>query len=219
MDGRNVIVVAGGDAPPHTLPGRLPVAATVIAADGGVDRALALGLDVDIAIGDFDSISKEGLATAEAGGARVERHPVAKDATDLELALDAAIALGPARIVVIGSSGGRFDHLLGSVLLLGDEKYASAEVDAYLGSSLLHVVRNSRRLQGAPGDLVSLLPLHGSVHGVVTEGLEYPLRGETLPVGTSRGTSNVFAAAEARISVDSGCLLVVRPGSDGREPA
>ena len=49
----------------------------------------------------------------------IERHPAAKDATDLELALDAAIALEPSRILVIGSAGGRLDHLLGSILLLG----------------------------------------------------------------------------------------------------
>ena len=57
-----------------------------------------------------------GLAAAEAAGARIERYPADKDATDLELALDAAIALEPARIVVVGSSGGRLDHLLGSLL-------------------------------------------------------------------------------------------------------
>ena len=57
----------------------------------------------------------------------IERHPAAKDATDLELALDAAIALEPSRILVIGSAGGRLDHLLGSILLLGDARYAGAD--------------------------------------------------------------------------------------------
>ncbi len=88
--------------------------------------ALALGLRIDRAIGDFDSVSAAGLAAAEAAGAIVERHPAAKDATDLELALDAAIALEPARILVVGSAGGRLDHLLGSILLLADDRYAAA---------------------------------------------------------------------------------------------
>ena len=56
----------------------------------------------------------------------IERHPAAKDATDLELALDAAIALEPARIVVVGDGGGRLDHLLGSCSLLGLDRYAGA---------------------------------------------------------------------------------------------
>ena len=183
--------------------------ATVIAADGGVDRALELGLRVDLAIGDFDSVSPEGLAAAAADGARVERHPAAKDATDLELALDAAIALGPSRIVVIGSGGGRLDHLLGVVLLLGHERYAGAEIEAHLGPSRLYVVRGSRDLPGAPGDLVSFLPLHGPAVGITTHGLEYPLRGETLPAATTRGISNVFSAPVARVVLESGCLLAV----------
>jgi thiamine pyrophosphokinase len=209
-----VIVVAGGSPPFECEPVRLPEGATVIAADGGVDRALALGLHVDLAIGDFDSITPEGLATAEAAGARIEPYPTAKDATDLELALDAAIALGPARIVVVGSGGGRLDHLLGSVLLLADVRYAAAEIDAYLGDAIVSVIRGSRTLPGVPGDALSLLPVHGAAEGVTTEGLEYPLRGEALPPGTSRGVSNVFSASEARITVERGCLIAVRPAPE-----
>ena len=216
MKPETIVVVAGGHPLGGTVP-PLPAGAFVIAADGGVDRALALGLRVDLAIGDFDSVSAAGLAAAEAEGARVDRHPTAKDATDLELALDAAIALGPARIVVVGSGGGRLDHLLGSVLLLADERYAAAEIDAYLGEARVAVVRGSRTLAGAPGDLLSLLPVHGAAEGVTTEGLEYPLRDETLPPGTSRGISNVFSASEARITVERGCLLAVRPAPEHEE--
>ncbi len=218
MEARTVIVVTGGHVAARPLPGHLPDGASVIAADGGVDRALALGLHVDLAIGDFDSVSPEGLAEAEAAGARVERHPAAKDATDLELALDAAIALDPERIVVVGSNGGRLDHLFGSVLLLGDERYAGAEIDAYLGTATVHIIRGSRTLPGVPGKIVSLLPLHAAAEGVTTAGLEYELRGETLPAGTSRGVSNVFTATEAHIAVERGCLLAVCPGPEREEP-
>ena len=216
MRAETIVVVAGGHPFQARLP-ELPEASFVIAADGGVDRALALDLHVDVAIGDFDSVTPAGLAAVEAAGARIERHPAAKDATDLELALDAALALGPSRILLIGSSGGRLDHLLGSLLLLGDERYAGVTVDARLGAARAHVIRGTRTLAGAPGELLSLLPLHAAAEGVTTEGLEYPLRDETLPPGTSRGTSNVFAAPEARITVTRGCLLAVRPAPEGEE--
>jgi len=210
-----VVVVAGGH--PFWSPvNGLPVGAVVIAADGGVDRARALGLHVDLAIGDFDSVTAEGLASAKATGARVERHPAAKDATDLELALDAAIALAPARILVVGSDGGRLDHLLGSLLLLSGERYAGAEVDAVLGATSIAVVRGMRRLAGTPGDLVSLLPLHGDAEGVTTEGLDYPLRNETLPAGTTRGVSNVFTGSRASVAVERGCVIAVQPAAEGR---
>jgi thiamine pyrophosphokinase len=211
----NIIVVAGGQASSRRLATELPAGSTVIAADGGVDRASGLGLRVDLAIGDFDSVTAAGLAAAEAAGARVERHPAAKDATDLELALDAAIALGPSRIVVVGSGGGRLDHLLGSVVLLGHARYAGATVDADLDGMLVHVVHRGRMLQGTPGELVSLVALHGPAVGVTTEGLVYPLADETLEPGTSRGISNVFDGATATVAVRGGVVTVIRPGSDG----
>ena len=190
----------------------------MIAADSGVDRALALGLHVDVAIGDFDSVTAAGLAAVEAPGARIERHPTAKDATDLELALDAALALAPSRILVIGSSGGRLDHLLGSLLLLGDDRYGGPTIDAWLGSSAgpRHPrLANARR---HPGRLaLAAARCNGPAEGVTTEGLDYPLHDETLPAGTSRGISNVFSAAEAHITVARGCLLAVRPTPEDEE--
>jgi thiamine pyrophosphokinase len=53
--------------------------------------------------------------------------------------------------------------------------------------------------------------VHGAAQGVTTEGLLYPLDGETLEPGSSRGTSNVFAGDEARISVASGVVVAIRP--------
>jgi thiamine pyrophosphokinase len=192
----------------------VPAGAVVVAADGGAEVALALGIGVDVAVGDFDSITSASVAILERSGARIERHPGEKDATDLALAFDAALAFGPRRILLVGGWGGRLDHLLGELLLLGAEAYAAVEVDALLGAAAVHVVRGERLLAGTPGEVVSLLALHGPAVGVVTEGLVYPLRGETLLAGSSRGVSNVFAAGEARVSLERGVLLAVRPGEE-----
>ena len=204
----DVVVVASGDGPDVTL----PPAASVVAADGGLLRARALGLDVDVVVGDLDSATPEAIAAAEAAGARIVRHPRAKDATDLELALDEAVALGARRVLVVASAGGRLDHLLGSLLLLAAERYTALELDALVGEALVHVVRGGRTMHGAPGELLSLLPLGGSATGVTTVGLEYPLRGETLSPGTTRGVSNVFVEHEARVALERGVLLAIRPG-------
>jgi thiamine pyrophosphokinase len=182
----------------------------VVAADSGIDHALELGLTVDLAIGDFDSAVTP-LDELEAAGTRVERHRVDKDATDLELALDAALAWGARRVLVIGGIEGRLDHLLGELLILGSESYAGVELDAVLGDARVHVIRDERRLSGTEGELISLFALGGPADGIVTEGLAYPLRGEALVPGSSRGLSNSFSSPEARITVESGLLLAVRP--------
>jgi thiamine pyrophosphokinase len=205
-----VVVVAGGPERPAAVV--VPPGATVIAANGGVALAAELGLGVDLVVGDLDSISAERLAAVPC----VERHPEAKDASDLELALRSALGLGPERIVVVGGGGGRLDHLLGSLLLLAAEAYAGVLVDAQVGGAAVHVVRDERMLEGMPGELISLFAVHGPANGVVSEGLVFPLRGEVLEPGSSRGLSNVFAAREVRIRVERGVLLAVRPsGSVG----
>lgn len=207
----DVVVVASGPGPAVAV----PAGATVVAADGGVERAIALGLDVDVVIGDLDSVSADALAAAELAGARIVRHPVAKDATDLELALDEAAALGAHRVLVVASSGGRLDHLLASLLLLGSERYVGLELDALVGEALIHVVRGDRMLRGNVGELLTLLPLGGTAEGVTTEGFAYQLAGETLEPGSTRGVSNVFVEPEARVAVAEGVLLAIRPDGAG----
>jgi thiamine pyrophosphokinase len=217
VSGDLVVVVVGGEAPRPEAALRVPVGVPVIAADGGVGHALALGLDVTLVVGDLDSAPPEAVAAAEVAGARVERHPEAKDETDLELALEAALALSPKRVLVLAGDGGRIDHLLAALLLLGSPRWAGVEIDAEIGAAMVHVVRGERTLEGRPGELLSLLPLGGAAEGVRTEGLVFPLADETLEPGSTRGVSNVFAADTARVSLGYGVLLAVRPGSEPKE--
>jgi thiamine pyrophosphokinase len=207
-----VVVVSGGGAPSPAAAAALPAKAPVVAADSGLEHALALGLDVTVAVGDFDSAAPEAVAAAERAGVRVARHPAEKDATDLELALDAAAAMDPERILVLASRGGRLDHELSALLLLASERYADSQVDALVGDARVHVVRGSRELEGMAGELVTLLAVGGSAEGVRTEGLAYPLEHETLEPGSSRGVSNVFVSPRARVEVSRGVLLAIRPG-------
>ena len=67
------------------------------------------------------------MSAAEAAGVRVERHPVDKDATDLELALDYALAAGATRVTVVSGGGGaRLDHHLAELVLLGCDALRAA---------------------------------------------------------------------------------------------
>ena len=211
MSNEVVVVVSGGEAPSRDAASEVPAGATVVAADSGLEHARTLGLEVAVAVGDFDSASPEAVAAAERAGTRIERHATEKDETDLELALDVAIELQPARIVVLAGRGGRLDHELSSLLLLCSEKYASAQIDALVGEARVQVVWNARELEGEPGELLTLLPAYGAAEGVRTEGLVYPLRGETLDSGSTRGVSNEFVGGTARVALERGVLLAIRP--------
>jgi thiamine pyrophosphokinase len=210
-----VVVVTGGDPIDRAHLPALPPGTTVIAADSGIEHAHALGLVVDLAIGDFDSVSPDALARAAAQGAVVDRHPIAKDATDLELALDAALGLAPTRVHVLGGHGGRLDHLLANALLLAAPAYAAMEVTAQMGAARITVVRHEAHLAGPLGDVVSLLALNGPATAVTTRGLLYPLAGDDLHPGSTRGVSNELIEDQATVTLDGGVLVAIQPGLIG----
>ncbi len=213
-----VAVVVGGGGPPAVRVGDLGdlgVDPLVIAADSGLAGAAALGLDVDRVVGDMDSVDATLLQAAAEAGTRVDRHPEAKDATDLDLALDVARAASPSRLVVVTGQGDRFDHALSVALSISAPGRSAPPVEAWIGRAHLWVVRDEVALTGAPGDLLSLLPAHGPVTGVTTSGLLYPLDDEDLAAGTSRGVSNEWATDLATVRVRSGVLLAVAPGASG----
>ena len=208
----SVIVFTGGEPVDPAVAARLPADAFVIAADSGVDHAVAAGRHVDLAIGDFDSVSPAALQLVADAGARVERHPAAKDQTDIELALRAAAAEGAARIVMVGGAGGRLDHLLANLLVLSSSRLAGISIEALIGDARIYVVHDRVELDGSPGELVSLLPVGGRATGVRTTGLLYPLDGEDLVAGSSRGVSNELVAPLATVGLTGGTLLVIKPG-------
>lgn len=219
------VVLAGGD--PLTGPDlaaaadAIDAAGYVVAADGGLAHAVRLGRGVHAVVGDLDSVDPDELAAAEAAGARVHRHPVEKDATDLALALDLVLARAvgaapPGRrvdVTVVGGHGGRADHLLGNALLLGSDRYAPLRLRALWAGAVLRVVRDAAVLEGAPDGLVSLLALHGPARGVRTEGLAFALDGAELRPGSSLGLSNRMTGTTARVSLETGVVLAVQPRS------
>ncbi len=213
-----VLVIGGGDEPTDLDVSRWPADASVIAADRGVDHARRRGMTIDLVVGDLDSAGPDALAWATEGGARIERHAVDKDQTDLELALNAALVMAPDRIVITGISGGRLDHLVANVALACSADYRTVTVDIVSGDDRMFVVWGARRLVAETGRLVTLLPLLGDVHGVTTAGLRFALRGETLPAGSPRGVSNRATSDRLTVEVSSGVLLVIMPGDDEPQP-
>lgn len=83
----------------------------------GVDRGafylLKQGLPLDLAVGDFDSVSDEELLRIKAGAKEVIQAQPEKDDTDLELAVLACFERYPdAYLTIFGAFGGRLDHAL-----------------------------------------------------------------------------------------------------------
>jgi len=209
------VVVIGGDPPHPACVDRLPRGAFVVGADSGLDHALGLGLRVDLVVGDMDSVSADALEAARSHGIPIERYPAEKDATDVELAIEAVVGRGYRHIVVVSGNGDRLDHSVGALLGLARPALTETglDIEAWWGGAHVLVLRgpSTRTLSGPPGSVVSLLPVHGPAIGVTTTNLRYPLHDEDLPAGTSRGISNEFLAGPASVALRSGHLLIMVP--------
>ena len=207
---RSAWIFANGDLPdPERLRARLRLGDAFFAADGGQHHLARLGLRPERVIGDLDSLNAAEVRQLEADGVALERYPVDKDETDLELALNRAIQEGYAIIRIVGALGGRLDQTLGNLFLLQRSDLAGLDVRLEDGSEEVFLIRERCEVAGAPGDTLSLLPLGGAAHGVTTVGLKYPLKGETLYPEKTRGISNVMLAESAAVSLEGGVLVCV----------
>lgn len=215
-------VFAGGDLPPGLRSEDFADAALIVAADSGVRHARALGCSVHAVVGDLDSASAGDLDWARSQGAEIHSFPADKDATDLALAMthvdDAAMV---EQMVIVGVEGGRIDHEMGNWAVCCGPWTAGVDVLTERGQ--INVLRGDGRsaieLPGAPGEVFSLLARNGAATGVNAEGVRWPLADATVPPDSSLGISNEFVDRVARVSVENGVLLVIRPAKIAGSPS
>lgn len=191
--------------------------ALVIAADGGARLADALGMPIDLWVGDGDSLGEAGREDLRRRGVPMTVAATDKDQTDTELALLAALDRGATRITLIGVLGGpRPDHALANMLLLGHPRAADAEIEILDPTARIRLLAATSEpgaiarldLSGRVSDVVSLVPLE-EVVGVTTTGLRFPLADATLQAGSSFTISNVRTDPLASVSIRAGRLLVL----------
>jgi thiamine pyrophosphokinase len=183
----------------------------LIAADGGAHHAVALGLLPRVVVGDLDSIEPALAEELARQGVELEKHPPAKNKTDLELALERAIHDGAQEILLLGALGGRLDQSLANVLLMAQQDWPATIrlVDATEIATVIHG-GESMTLEAAPGSTMSLLPLSAEVTGITYTGMLYPLDNATIPLGSTRGVSNEVVSHPATVHIKTGIALIIQ---------
>jgi thiamine pyrophosphokinase len=209
-----MLAVIIADAPNVDLTPYLPLltsADLLVGADGGARHFIHHRLLPQVVLGDLDSLEPRLIDQLQAQQVEIQRFPVAKNETDLELALLLALERGATRIRVLGALGGRPDMHLANHLLLAHPLLMPVDVALLDAGWQVRVISAQITLHGTPGQRVSLLPL-GDVGGITTSGLRYPLHDEPLLLGPARGVSNEFISATARVTLRSGLLVVMNEG-------
>ena len=207
---RTVIFAGGTLRSGKAVQAAIAEADLILAADSGAATALQHSCIPKIVVGDLDSLDALPLEQLRTQGSQIIQAAFEKNETDTELAVQVAIEHGATSITLLGALGGeRFDHTMANILLLAG--FETVPIQIVDGPSVCWLLRGpgSFPINGHAGDLLSLLPLTGDATGVRTNGLYYPLHGETLYFGKPRGVSNVFVEERAEVALEGGMLLVI----------
>ncbi len=184
----------------------------MIAADSGIHFFIQAGLRPNEVLGDFDSADPKQIAALRKDSSILfHQYQPEKDAVDTELALLLALDRGGSEIHILGGTGTRLDHMLGTVRLLGfamDKGVPCFLVDP---NNRTRLIREKTILTKAEqyGKYISLIPLTTQVTGVTLTGFRYPLCGYTLCGFSSIGISNEIVEDKAEIALADGILILV----------
>jgi len=170
----------------------------LIGADGGAAHWLAMGRRPHVVVGDLDSLPPAVVNDFIAQGVQVERHPCEKDQTDLELAIERALADGASEVLLIGALGGRLDQTLANLLILAQRAWTTP-VRIMEGDQLAEILRGpgALDLHGPPGATVSLIPLSETVRGGKNN-CRY-----SIPTASARQAPSISASRIVRSAVVS----------------
>ena len=189
----------------------------IIAVDGGGNTLCSWHMAARAVVGDGDSITPEASAFHEAAGAVFHRYPADKNATDFELALT-MLDGGPGdEVHLVGMTGGRTDMSLANLLVLGGHTGKGLFTfdlpdgcGGVMGPGSLEIDLPT----GTPSALLALAP---AASGIVSQGVRWPLKDETISFQEARGVSNIVTAPPWRLSLATGALLWLLRGLRRRD--
>lgn len=195
-----VTLVGGGEVDAATLEEACRIAPSLVAADGGANVLIGLGLVPDRLIGDLDSVLPEVR----------DRIPAARvievseqETTDFEKCLQRIAA---PFLLAAGFTGARVDHALAvwNVLV----RYPRQVCIVISGTDVAMVLPPRIALDLAAGTRVSLFPMGPA--GVVSTGLRWPTGGIAFRPDGAIGTSNA-ATGPVTLSADRPAVLLILP--------
>ena len=205
---KHIGIVGGGTVSDTFLP-EIQKADYIIGVDHGAAWLIVHGITPNIAIGDFDSVTKEEFARIKQSVKTVMVHPAEKDFTDMELAVAEAVKLKPKSVIIYGGIGTRLDHTLGTVQLL--EHFLVAGIAARLADDHndICLVSGKQIVQKGAFRYISILPFSQSAT-VSLHGFLYEASHLQLTRGMTRGISNEFVGKTGTIDIHKGIALVIQ---------
>ncbi len=182
--------------------------AFVIGADKGAFYCYKNSIPMDIAVGDFDSLSEKEVAHICSFAKKVVKLNPVKNDTDTAHAL--SLLQGCDEITILGGiQGKRIEHFLAILDLLASDSRVCLKDDS---SSLQTLSPGEYVFEKGSYQFFSVFAVEESL--LTLEGFAYPLKDYVLKRLNPLGVSNQIQGDKARVILKKGKLLVVCSKSD-----
>lgn len=180
----------------------------IIGVDEGAYIALKNDIRLDVAIGDFDSISKENLALLEKY-TDVIKLPERKNDTDTAAALK--LCRDATKITILGGiQGKRIEHFIANLLLM--EAYKCVEM--LDNNSFMYIRDSSFSLKKTDYKFISFFALSDTI--ISLEGFKYPLSNYALKNTDPLTISNELIGDRGVVTLKGGRVLVIQSKEDNK---
>ncbi|MGI9388982.1 MAG: thiamine diphosphokinase [Boseongicola sp.] len=197
---KGLTLVGAGHPSAESIDEALKLAPTLVAADGGADFALAVGLRPVAVIGDFDSLSEQAKELIDPS-CLIEIEE--QETTDFEKCL---ARIDAPYVLAVGFSSGRLDHTLGALSVLA--RGVGPPTVLVSDTDLAFAVTGQIKLDLEPDTRVSLFPMAETTGR--SEGLDWPINGISFHPAGAIGISN-RATGKVTMEFDRPGMIVILP--------
>lgn len=161
-------------------------------------------------IGDLDSVSKKDLEWCRKMNFKILKHPVNKDFTDGNLAINYACKNYSNKIekIVIGGITNKLDHTLGNILPTINHIEDKHIIKFVNERQIVYLSSKSVELDNCKKHTISLIPIKDTLIKK-TEGLKWGLVNEKIKPYQSRTLRNIAVNHKVKIEISSGVLMVI----------
>ncbi len=180
--------------------------ALVIGVDKGALNAINQGIKLDIAIGDFDSVSEDEFNLIKKNSKKVIKLNPIKDETDTNEAIN--LVKDYDEILILGGiNGKRIEHFYANML----EVINNPKIKLIDDNSLIEIMDNNNYIVRKEYKYVSIFSVIDSI--VSLSGFKYDLNNYKLSRFSSLGISNEIIDSP-KIELISGKLLIIYSNED-----
>lgn len=185
----------------------------VIGVDSGALLVVENNLSLDLAIGDFDSVTKSQLQKIKEQAQQFKQFDAEKDDTDAEIALEYAENIyDPEEIIFYNWSGGRMDHLMNLLFLVYQPRFEDI-IQKVVFKNTVNTIRFYKKgrysLQKEKGKYYLAFIGMTALKGLTLKEVKYPVShlNTQHPVTL---VSNEMVNENCQFSFDEGVLAVIQ---------